>query len=237
MRQRIEEYTGEVGYINTILILSFGSAMVGFGVLLIKGQRRMEHRQQVFIAAWRAQAGAPEPEPEPEKRHLRLVPPGAALLTLAVVLRRHWVRTVSAAGGALAATAVVLGLMLGNQPPATAGPPQAGQPTTASLTGATSPATTASAVPSSSRPVPVGGTQLPPVVVAEPVVYAGGAPSLPPPPTVAPSTQPPVPSRSPSAPGTTPAPTGKPTPGPPPSSSTPCLLAVNAQPILGVCLL
>lgn len=241
MRQRIQEYTGGVGYLIIILILSFGSALVGIGIRLIHGQQRMEQRQTVALAALRAQAGQP-PEPEPEtraeRRHRFTVYEGgggAAALALLVLCRQHWVRTVSAAAGALAATAVILGLLLGNQPPATAGPPLAGQPTTASLTGATGPATTVSAEASSSRPAPVASTQLPPVA-AEPVVYAGGAPSLPPP-SVAPSTSRPAPSRSPSAPGTTPAPTGKPTPGPTPSGSTPCLVAVTVPTVLGVCLL
>ena len=228
-----------MGYLIIILILSFGSALVGIGIRLIHGQQRMEQRQTVALAALRAQAGQPpepEPEPVPDRRHgMYVVPPVAVLAAIALVLRQHWVRTVSAAAGALAATAVVLGLLLGNQPPATAGPPRAGQPTTASLTGATSPATTVSAVvAASSGPAAVASTQLPAPVAAEPVVYAGGAPSSSPP-TIAPSSAVPVPSRSPSAPGTTPAPTGRPTPAP--SGSTACLLAVDASPILGVCLL
>ena len=238
MRQRPEEYTGGVGYLIITLILSFGSALVGIGVKLIRGQQRMEQRQAVALAALRAQVGAPDPEHDPDRRHgMFLVPPVAALAGIALLLRRHWVRTVSAAGGALAATAVVLGLLLGHQPPpAVAGPPQAGQPTTVtSLTGATVPTTAGSAA--SSRPAPVStapGTPVAaPTTAAATVVLAAEAPALPPP-TVAPSTLP-VPSRSPSAPGTTPAPTGQPTPVP--SGSTSCLLAVNAQPILGVCLL
>lgn len=227
-----------MAYVIITLILIFGLALTGIGIRLVRGQRRMEHRQTVALAALRAAFGAPPLAVVPDQQRTRpvltFIKGGAApVIALLFLARRHIWRAVGV-GASVAAAGVVAGALAVGQGGASGAPTTGTGSPSIGLTGATAsrasvpPSTTPGSAPSASfaASAPPPASQTIDVFAAEPqqpaqgsaTTGAGAAPSTPVP------TQTP-PARSPSASSSAPSPA--------PS----CLVKVTLPPILGVCLL
>lgn len=221
------------------LIIVFGCVLTALGVHIVRGLGRVEREIALNRATLDALIAAADLEPEaiPEQARRRPVltvikgglAPVIALLALG---RRHWMRTVTGAAGAATATLVGLSLALGHSPTAPAGPPQAAAPPTTALA-----ASTSATLPRAPTPAATGSATAPPAPRTAPKTTA---------PTSAPvhaarATQSAAVAVQVSVRVTLPAvsaslPVQSTTLIPQPSQSGPaCLIAVNAQPILAVC--
>lgn len=228
-------------FIIITLISVFGAILTTIGLRLIRGQKRMEHRQAVALAALRAGFGAPPltavpDRPQHPRPTLTFIKGGAApVIALLYLARRHAWHAVgvgaSAATAGIVAGALAVGHGGGAAPATGTGAPSAG------LTGATAPAS-ASAAPSSaasgSAPPATYAASAPPangqtieVFAAEAAHPSSGTPTTP---NTSPASSTPAPTathpaRSPLA------------GGPAPSPTSGCLATVELPPILGACVL
>lgn len=223
-------------FIIITLISAFGAILTTIGLRLIRGQKRMEHRQAVALAALRAGFGAPPltvvpDRPQHSRPALTFIKGGAApVIALLYLARRHVWRAVgvgaSAAAAGIVAGALAVGHDGGAAPATGTGAPSAG------LTGATAPAS-ASAAPGSAPPAtyaasaPPANGQTIEVFAAEAAHPSSGTLTTP---NTSPASSTPAPTathpaRSPLA------------SGPAPSPTSDCLATVELPPILGACVL